>query len=64
MKPKHYCKAVDDPKANIRCVSFIDNDEWFALYWIDESSLLVKWCPFCGQHAESYKEKEMNNGMD
>lgn len=52
MKKKHYCTAVDHPNANIRCVSFTDTDLWFCLIWIDESSLMVKYCPFCGEKAD------------
>lgn len=55
---KHFCKAVDHPKANIRCVSFSDNDQWFCLVWVDESSLLVKYCPFCGKKAGENKKDE------
>lgn len=53
---KHYCKAVDDPLANIRCVSMPDSKKWFSLVWVDESSLLVKYCPFCGQNVEKLNE--------
>jgi hypothetical protein len=52
MEEKHCCKAIDDPKAFIRCVSFIDNSNWFNLIWVDGSSLMVKYCPFCGKKAE------------
>ena len=58
MNHKHYCKAIDHPKANIRCVSMSDNDLWFVLFWVDESSLMVKYCPFCGKKAEIEAENE------
>jgi hypothetical protein len=51
-KPKHFCKAVNHPNANIRCVSLIDSNKWLCLFWIDESSLLVEYCPFCGKKAD------------
>lgn len=49
---KHYCKSVKHPEANIRCVNTSDSKKWFCLFWIDESSLLVKYCPFCGENVE------------
>jgi hypothetical protein len=49
--PKHFCKAVNHPNANIRCVSLIDSNKWLCLFWIDESFLLVEYCPFCGKKA-------------
>lgn len=52
MSKEHFCKAVDHSKANIRCVSISDCSIWFCLFWIDESSLLVKYCPFCGESVE------------
>jgi len=57
---KHYCKAVDHPDATIRCVSVIDSKIWFCLIWIDGSSLLVKYCPFCGESVEKLNQEREN----
>lgn len=53
---KHYCTAIDNVHS-IRCVSFTDNKHWFCLVWIDGSSLLVKYCPFCGESVDSERIK-------
>ncbi len=52
----HYCKASDHPKANIRCVSMSDNKKWFVLFWVDESSLMVKYCPFLWRKSRKQGE--------
>lgn len=48
---KHFCKAVDHPDAKIVCRSFSDSRTWFNLIWQDGSSLMVRYCPFCGVNA-------------
>ncbi len=48
---EHYCKAVDHPKALIKCIGVPDSNKWLDLVWWDGSRLLVKYCPFCGQKA-------------
>lgn len=58
----HYCKAVDHPKAHIRCVSVRDSKNWFCLIWIDGSSLLVKHCPFCGENVEKLNNCIQSDG--
>jgi hypothetical protein len=53
---KHCCKAIDHPKATIKCVSLTDSKKWYALFWLDGSSLFVKFCPFCGKNVERENE--------
>jgi len=58
MKPvEHKCYAIDHSEATIRCVSFTDNASWFNLVWVDGSSLLVKFCPFCGASVKKLNGK-------
>lgn len=51
---KHNCSPKPDLIIpSIKCIGVTDSKRYFDLVWIDGSRLLVDYCPFCGEKANT-----------